>query len=103
MIKSRLIKDTTKDERIEIVESIYTICAFDNEDITTPKALGEASGLSPFARKQYEMYIEGKKEIKEVQKYISGRWNLLKDKLIEHGEEHINIDKFLETGEIELC
>ena len=66
MMKSRLIKDTTREERAKIVE----------------EALGSmeaaCDGCAPGVAEMYQDYIDGKLEIREVNmsfsaRYISGR------------------------------
>jgi len=65
-MKSNLIKDTTKEEREKIVaESIGNISA-------------TCDGCSPGIIEMYQAYIDGKKELREVNmefnaRYISGK------------------------------
>ena len=60
-MKSLLIKDTTRDERAAIVVSSLGNCG-------TSDLCGACGGVSV-----YEDYIEGKKELSEINEEISAR------------------------------
>lgn len=63
---SYLIKDTTREERAQIIERSLNTCATPCEGCTLCDGL---TGLGS-ARKTYQPYIDGEKEISEINEEI---------------------------------
>lgn len=66
MAKSYLIKDTTKEERIKIIERSLNTCGTPCEGCTLCDGI---TGL-PDAWSMYKPYIDGEKEISEINEEI---------------------------------
>lgn len=71
-MKSILIKDTTKEERIRIVQQSLNACGSESEFCSSCDDLGSGS-----VDDIYQPYIDGEKEISEInaeysRKYVKG-------------------------------